>query len=65
MSIGNLSLTTSLKPDISKLKESGSVRKENTRRRIYKNFCKLEFAEVMWEPHKFNLITNWVFVIQK
>lgn len=59
MSIGNLSLTTSLKPDISKLKESGIIRKDNSRRRIYKNFCKLEFAEVMWEPHKFNLITNW------
>ncbi len=58
MCIGNLSLTTSLKPDISKLKEPGRTRKDNARRRIYKNFCQLEFAEVMWEPHKFDLTTN-------
>jgi len=59
MSIGNLSLTTSIKPDISNLKVSGRTRKDNSSRRIYKNFCKLEFAEVMWEPHKFDLLTNW------
>ena len=59
MSIGNLSLTTSLKPDISKLKDSGRIRKDYSSRRIYENFCKLEFAEIMWEPHKFDLITNW------
>lgn len=59
MGIGNLSLTTFLKPDIYKLKESGRTRKDNARRRIFKNFCKLEFAEVMWEPHKFDLVTNW------
>ena len=59
MSIGNLSLTTTLKPDISLLRDFEKVKTDNIRQRLYKNFCKLEFAEVMWQPHKFDPFTNW------
>lgn len=59
MSIGKLDLTTNLKPDISKLEKSESIIKDNSNRYFYKYFCKLEFAEIMWQPHKFDLITNW------
>lgn len=59
MSIGKINLTTSLKPDISKLKKMGKTKTDNLRNRIYKNFCKTEFAEVFWQPHKFGLLTNW------
>ncbi len=59
MGIGHLSLTTSLKPDIPLLKTLGKMKTDNFRQRIYKNFCKLEYAEIMWEPHKFDVLTNW------
>jgi hypothetical protein len=59
MSIGKINLTTSLKPDISKLKKMGKTKTDNLRNQIYKNFCKTEFAEVFWQPHKFGLLTNW------
>jgi len=59
MSIGKLDLTTNLKPDISKLEKSGTIIESYSNRYFYKYFCKLEFAEIMWEPHKFDLITNW------
>ncbi|CCQ90697.1 hypothetical protein NITGR_360035 [Nitrospina gracilis 3/211] len=58
MSIGKLDLTTQLKPDISKLRKLGTIIKDIPSRKIYKNFCKLEFAEIMWHPHKFDFITN-------
>lgn len=59
MSIGKLDLTTNLKPNISQLKKSGTLTKNNSNRKFYKNFYKLEFAEIMWQPHKFDLITNF------
>jgi|GEM_PF-2089880 len=58
MGIGNLNLTTSLKPKTPLLKKIGLAKHDNFKKRIYKNFCKLDFAEVFWEPHKFDLFTN-------
>lgn len=58
MGIGNLNLTTSLKPKIPFLKKTGLAKQDNFKKRIYKNFCKLEFTQVFWEPHKFNPLTN-------
>lgn len=59
MSIGKLDLTINLKPNISQLQKSGTITKDKSNRKFYKNFCKLEFTEIMWHPHKFDLITNW------
>jgi hypothetical protein len=59
MGIGTISLTTPFRPDISTLKKMEKVKTDNLRDRIYKHFCKTEFAEVMWQPHKFDLLTNW------
>lgn len=59
MAIGNLSLTTSLKPNIPLLKKTGLAKQDNFKKRIYRNFCKLKFAEVFWKPHKFDPLSNW------
>ena len=58
MGIGNLNLTTSLKPKILLLKKIGLANQDNFKKKLYKNFCKLDFAEVFWEPHKFVPLTN-------
>jgi len=58
MGIGNLNLTTPLKPKIPLLKKIGFAKQDNFKKRIYKNFCKLDFAEVFWDPHNFDLFTN-------
>jgi hypothetical protein len=59
MSIGILNLTTQLKPNIPLFIKKGLVKQDNRKRRLYKYFIKLEFAEIFWEPHKFNPLTNW------
>lgn len=58
MSVDKFNLTISRPVDASYLKEAGGAISEDksqamTRRRLYKYFCKLDRAEVMWEPHKF------------
>ena len=59
MAIGKLNLTTYLKPNVSLMREMGCLKRDNLKNEFYKYFCKLEFAEVFWEPHKFGPITNW------
>ncbi len=54
MSIGVLNLTVQLKPNILFLKKKGEVKQDICKRRLYKYFAKLKFAEVFWEPHKFD-----------
>ena len=59
MSIGILNLTTQLKLNSSLFKKKGWIIQDNHKRRLYKNFVKLDFAEIFWEPHKFDPLTNW------
>jgi hypothetical protein len=59
MSIGILNLTTQMKSNISHLIKKGWVKQDNQKLRLYKYFVKLDFAEIFWEPHKFNPLTNW------
>ncbi len=59
MAIGKLNLTTHLKPNATLLREMGCLKRDNLKNKLYKYFCKLEFAEVFWEPHKFSFLTNW------
>ena len=59
MSIGILNLTTELKPNIPLFKKKGWVKQDNPKRRLYKYFVKLDYAQIFWEPHKFGRLTNW------
>ncbi|QPJ64738.1 MAG: hypothetical protein G3M78_04765 [Candidatus Nitrohelix vancouverensis] len=35
------------------------MKPDNLRRKFYKNFCKLDCAVVMWQPHQFGAVTNF------
>ena len=59
MSIGMLNLTTHLKPNIPLFRRKGWVKQDNRKQRLNKYFVNLEYAEIFWEPHKFNPLTNW------
>jgi len=57
--IDKLNLTTNQVVDFEFLQAKGYEIKEDERRRnIFKYFCKLEKAELLWCPHKFSSLTN-------
>ncbi|MBM4055307.1 MAG: replication initiation factor domain-containing protein [Planctomycetes bacterium] len=58
MGIDKLGLTSFYIPDMEYLKAYWEIREDEVRSRLYKYFCKMDYAEVMWCPHKFGEDTN-------
>ncbi len=65
MSLDKLNLTTFSSADTSLLYEIGDVVEDKHRTHFYRFFCKLEYAEVMWKPHRFGDETNFKFPFLK
>lgn len=58
MGIDKLSLTTHEKVEVNYLKDYWRVTEDTKRIRIYKYFCEMDYAQVMWNPHKYSEETN-------
>lgn len=58
MGIDKLSLTTHEMVKADYLKEFWSVKEDTHRLKLYKYFCEMDYAQVMWRPHKFSDETN-------
>ncbi|MGP0628667.1 hypothetical protein ACTRW9_03075 [Nitrospina sp. 32_T5] len=58
MGIGQITLTTDLKPNLFTIRSEARVKPDNLGIKFYKNFAQLEWAQVFWEPHKFGIFGN-------
>jgi len=54
MGIDKLSLTTQEKVEVNYLRDYWRVTEDTKRIRLYKYFCKMDYAQVMWMPHRFS-----------
>ena len=59
MGIDKFDFTTFKTIDTALLHEIGEVVEDKTRKDFYKYFCALEYAQVMWKPHRFGEDTNF------
>lgn len=58
MGIDMFNLTTYASVDRRYLEEVADIRENTPGKGLYKYFCKLDYGEVMWKPHKFGPETN-------
>lgn len=58
MGIDKLCLTTSEMVKADYLREFWKITEDLQRLRLYKYFCEMDYAQVMWKPHKFSDETN-------
>ncbi|MCF8721773.1 hypothetical protein [Nitrospina gracilis] len=58
MGIGQITLTTNLKPNLFTIRNGVRIKPDNLGNKFYKNFAQLELAQVFWEPHKFGFFGN-------
>lgn len=58
MGIDMFNLTTYASVDKRYLEEVADIRENTPGKGLYKYFCKLDYGEVMWKPHKFGPETN-------
>jgi hypothetical protein len=58
MGIDKLCLTTYEIVKVDYLKEFWKVSEDEYRLRLYKYFCEMDYAQVMWRPHRFSDDTN-------
>lgn len=58
MGIGQITLTTDLKPNLFTIRNGARIKSDNLGNKFYKNFAQLELAQVFWEPHKFGFFGN-------
>ncbi len=58
MGIDMFNLTTYASVDRRYLEEMASIKEDTAGKSLYRYFCKLDYGEVMWKPHKFGPETN-------